>query len=213
LAFAGGEGNPRGLAEWDLAARGSVRTWPYPAGGQVPATAVSSDGHWCLTSWNTTPFSTRMSDKGPVQLIDLTNGRAMILAGAVLWWTDTAGFSAANGVLTVPWHRNTTAWRLSTPAEPIASPTSALCAAYSPDGRRLVLGNTSSEVISVRDSLSGESVLSLTARQTSFMNVGFSPDNNTLFARTQFGELHLWTAPSWDDIAAVEASYLAWIKH
>lgn len=209
--YGGGPRGPRGLAEWNLAAPAAARTWAYAAPGHVPATTVSPDSRWCLASWNTNPFSSRASDLGPVQLIDLQSGRATPLPQAVLWWSGTAAFSPSGTALALPWSRATTAWRL--PAEPLPPLPPALCAAYSPDGGRLVLGNSRNEVICLADAATGEPLFSLPAGHTGFTRVAFSADGNTLAAQSQFGALHLWTAPSWEEIATAERTDPAWIIH
>jgi WD40 repeat protein len=79
-------------------------------------------------------------------------------------------------------------------------------AAFSPDNRRLIAGSGGAEAIRIWDTDSFEPLLNLAAEGTVFSTAAFTRDGNTIGARNQLGQLHLWTAPTLAEIVAVERS-------
>ena len=51
-----------------------------------------------------------------------------------------------------------------------------------------------------------QEVLTLAGEGTMFRFVAFSPDGQTLMARNNQGQLHIWSAPSLETIEKAEAS-------
>jgi eukaryotic-like serine/threonine-protein kinase len=77
--------------------------------------------------------------------------------------------------------------------------------AFSADGRRLASGGDKpNDAVKFWDLATQSELLSLPAEGSSYLNVGFSPDGNTLFAVNFSGLAHFWRAPSWEEIEAVE---------
>ena len=77
--------------------------------------------------------------------------------------------------------------------------------AFSPDGRRLATnGGTADEAVKLWDLSTGRELISLPGQGQVFSSVGSSPDGNWLVTRNMDRQLHLWHAPSWEDIAAAE---------
>jgi WD40 repeat protein len=77
--------------------------------------------------------------------------------------------------------------------------------AFSPDGRRLATnGGTADEAVKLWDLSTGRELVTLPGQGQIPTSVRFSPDGNWLAARNLDGQLHLWQAPSWEDIAAAE---------
>jgi WD40 repeat protein len=69
---------------------------------------------------------------------------------------------------------------------------------FSPDGKRLAIGRNVWDLESRRRLLDGRV---LSGQLLSFHDVRFSPDGNVLGSRgVPHGELHLWRAPSWDEL-------------
>ena len=81
--------------------------------------------------------------------------------------------------------------------------------AFSRDGRRIVTGHSSSQqtlnVVYLWDVATHRNVVALPGQGRGFTFVQFSPDGHALMAINSDGLLHLWRAPSWEEIAAAEA--------
>jgi WD40 repeat protein len=77
---------------------------------------------------------------------------------------------------------------------------------FSADGRRLAAGGDGREAVRLYDADSFLPVLTLAASGSLFQRTAFSPDGTVLAGSNEEGELHLWRAPSWEEIAAAEAA-------
>jgi len=77
---------------------------------------------------------------------------------------------------------------------------------FSPDGQRLATGGDGEEAMKLWDVNSRQVVTTLRGQGSLFYNAAWSPDGNTIGARNLKGVLHLWRAPSWEEIAAKEAA-------
>ena len=77
--------------------------------------------------------------------------------------------------------------------------------AFSNDGRRLAAGSNGQEAVKVWDIETRQEVLTLAGEGSLFEQVAFSPDGRHLLGINAAGSLHLWSAPSWEEIAAAEA--------
>ena len=80
----------------------------------------------------------------------------------------------------------------------------AQAAAFSPDGRRLATGGGSRDAVKLWDLSTHRELLTLTGQGSGFSFVDFSPDGRWLAAANSEGKLHLWRAPSWEEIEAAE---------
>ena len=78
--------------------------------------------------------------------------------------------------------------------------------AVSHDGQRLVAGSTAPEAAKLWDLESHEEVATLAGQGSLFTQPAFSPHGDTIGARNANGVLHLWTAPTWKEIEATEAT-------
>jgi WD40 repeat protein len=77
--------------------------------------------------------------------------------------------------------------------------------AFAPDGQRLVAGSNGIEALKLWDIRTRQEVLTLSGEGQLFERTAFSPDGRHLFGINAAGTLYLWSAPSWEEIAAVEA--------
>jgi WD40 repeat protein/serine/threonine protein kinase len=75
---------------------------------------------------------------------------------------------------------------------------------FSPDGRRIVAGSNGKEAIKIWDADSREDLATLEGKGSLFRNAGVSADGNLIAARNWNGILHVWRAPSWEEIKARE---------
>jgi WD40 repeat protein len=82
-------------------------------------------------------------------------------------------------------------------------------AAFSADGRRLVTGPGGRDAVKLWDLATRRELLSLHAQGQYFFGFGFAPDGDTLMAISLDGHVHLWRAPSWEEIGAAEQRSVA----
>jgi WD40 repeat protein len=76
--------------------------------------------------------------------------------------------------------------------------------ASSPDGRRFATGGGHPEVVKLWDVSTHRELMTLPGQGSLFRFVAFSPDGRCLAACNAKGELHLWCAPSWEEIETAE---------
>jgi len=76
--------------------------------------------------------------------------------------------------------------------------------ALSPDGMRLATSSNGREAVKLWDLSTRRELIMLAGQGSSFGDVAFSPDGRWLAARNMKNELHLWHAPSWEEIEAAE---------
>jgi WD40 repeat protein len=76
---------------------------------------------------------------------------------------------------------------------------------FSPDGKRVATGSAGKEAVKLWDVESRQEVLTLEGQKASSRSSAFSPDGNVLGSLNELGVLHLWRAPSWQEITAAEA--------
>jgi serine/threonine protein kinase/WD40 repeat protein len=76
--------------------------------------------------------------------------------------------------------------------------------AYSPDGKRLAAGSDGQEAVKLWDTETRQEVLTLSGEGSVFFVLKFSPDGRSLLAVNFDGVIHLWSAPSWEEIKAAE---------
>jgi WD40 repeat protein len=182
---------------------GSTLAWKSPPGTMPPSFLVatfSADGERCLISsaarkavvYNLRRGAGEFADVGarcPPQFSPDGN----LLAGRrgfdiKLW--ETATFRE---IATLP------AWT--------KAPTSV---AFSPNGARLAVGNgPGSEGVVLWNPQNYEPVLTLVGNGGGFRGTAFSPDGSRLGSRSTFvpdgdGSLHVWRAPTWEEIEAAE---------
>jgi WD40 repeat protein len=81
-----------------------------------------------------------------------------------------------------------------------------VCVAFSPDGRRLCSSTIGHESIRLWDTTSWEETANLNIDGGAVVPaVRFLPDGNTLVAIDRSQRIHMWRAPSWEEIDAAEA--------
>jgi serine/threonine protein kinase/WD40 repeat protein len=76
--------------------------------------------------------------------------------------------------------------------------------AFSPDSRRLAAGSNGQEAVKLWDVETRQEVLMLSGEGSRFGCLSFSPDGRYLMAINEAGLTHIWTAPTWEEIAAEE---------
>ncbi len=76
--------------------------------------------------------------------------------------------------------------------------------AFSADGRRLATGSNGREAVKLWDMSTYRELVALSGQGSMFKFVAFSPDGRWLAACSWGGQLHLWRAPSWEEIETAE---------
>ncbi len=76
--------------------------------------------------------------------------------------------------------------------------------AFTPDDRRVALGSNAREAVKLFDTESQQEVLTLPGKGAFFHTLNFSSDGRWLGASNQRGMLHLWRAPSPEDLLPSE---------
>ena len=185
------------LHEWDMTTWREVQSWQGPM--WTIAVTLSSDEQKCLALG-------RVGSMCPSALIDLTKGvsfaKELDLASVedVAFSPNGKLFAAASSFGGAKlWE--TADMRANPPLPTYRDPTFSV--SFSPNGRRLAIGGSSS--ITLWDVDGRKQLLSLPAAGSMFYPTAFSPDGNTIGSLSSKGSLHLWRAPSWDDIARAEA--------
>jgi WD40 repeat protein len=79
--------------------------------------------------------------------------------------------------------------------------------AFSPDGQRLAAGSDGSEAVKIWDVESLQELLTLSGQGEQHRRAAFSPDGDALGTMSSGGQLHLWRAPSWEEIEAEEKRF------
>jgi len=76
--------------------------------------------------------------------------------------------------------------------------------AFSPDGKRIAAGSNGQEAIKLWDTETWQEVLTLSGEGSVFARLQYSPDGRYLLAVNITGLVHLWSAPTWEEIKAAE---------
>ena len=183
------------LHEWDLATSRETQSWRGDT--QWPGRSFSPDGRSFLN----------LNYNGTTLLRDMTTGRETAPNLAMKNATG-AGFSPDGKLFASASHQPAARlWDFSTLQE-LATFRGYLqgvhSVAFSPDSKRLATGSDGKEAVKLWDLESYQELLTLAGQGSAFESCAFSPDGNVMAAGN--GKvLHLWRAPSWEEIAAAEA--------
>jgi len=78
--------------------------------------------------------------------------------------------------------------------------------AFSPDSRRLAVGSDDRQAVKLWDLQSFQELVTLPGSSSAYTQTRFSPDGNLLGTMNARGVLHVWRAPSWQEIEAEEGA-------
>jgi WD40 repeat protein len=190
------------IHEMDLETGREVRSWqlesPSPHRHLGWVAGVADNGRWALA----------FSFEGPCRLLDLRTGAEQCGRSDFLRVVDAA-FAPDGSAFVVASEQGFGRLFTTVPLRERAAFHGFLMAAFSadfsPDGGRLAFGGSGQETIKLWDLASNQEVLTLGSEGSLFRSCQFSPDGNLLGALSRDGTLHVWCAPSWEEIAAAEA--------
>jgi WD40 repeat protein len=180
------------LSEWDLRSRQRTHQWTFP----------EHPGHIALAR------------SGDI-LVSRAGGRVAVRRtadGHELWKSQLEGFNPAASshdgrVVAVPSGDGfTKLFDARTGAETARLAGSLLgnhSVGFSPDGQRLAIGSDGLEAVKVWDMGLRQELLTLEGQGSGFGRTAFSADGRFLGSLGLKG-LHLWRAPSWEEIATAE---------
>lgn len=192
------QGRGGDFREWDLQTGNEVRRWRPPTSGFPSKSVFSPDGQWLLV----------LEGDGGGRLRRLVDGEETPFAfdlrqvSAAAFSPDGRWFAAAS-VLGVGqlWDATTVGMRATLQGflQGLHS------VSFSPDGQRLAIGSNGNEAIKLWDVASLQELLTLPGQGSIFSTTAFSPDGNVLASSNSEGLLHVWRAPSLEEIARAEA--------
>jgi WD40 repeat protein len=182
---------------WDLASGARLETWRraiYPDRDYQIGT-ISPDDRWCLT----------IGPDGTGIFRDIVRGRE-VDAHLNARRSYDIEFSADSKLFAVTSDSGARYTKVydTTDRREVARLGGGWSVAFSPDGRRLAIGGGGDEkAIAVWDLESERQLVALAGEGTN--NVRFSPDGNVIGSQNSRGDMYLWRAPTFEEIAAAEA--------
>ncbi len=187
-----------GFCEWDVTSGQEIRSWRLTAPAFPWMSAFSPDEQWLFA----------LDREGTGQLRHLATGQETRL-GPLLKQVSGAAFSpdgrllALVSVLGLGQIWDTTTARTTGTLQGFLQ--GAHSVAFSPDGQRLAIGSNGNEAIKLWDVESLQELLTLKGQGSMFNSTSFSPEDSLLASSNSRGILHIWSAPSFEEIARLEA--------
>jgi WD40 repeat protein len=191
--------------EWDLTTGEKMTNWPGPWYWKCrPATRAE---RWCLMrglSTTNAPYELSLRDLQTGQESHTKLAQGYGYGGAISPNGEHLAIADNRGRISV--------FRIPTLELIVEFPgfiQGAHSTAYSPDGSRLAAGGGGIEAVRLFDSTNYRELLTLPGNGTIFWDTQFSSDGNWLGSLNLNGVLHLWRAPSMEEIAAMEAKQMS----
>ncbi len=185
--------------EWDLVTGQEVHAWLASLEpGPRSAVAFSPDARWSFL----------LDAYGAGRLRNLATSQETLL-DLNLKQVSQVTFSPDGRVLAAVSRLGTCCLWETAPAARIASLQGFLqgmnSVAFSPDAARLAIGGDGQEAVKVWDLESLQELVTLSGQGSLFGALAFAPDHNILAASNGQGILHLWRAPSFEEIERIES--------
>ncbi len=183
---------------WDVTSGRETRRWRLTSPGPTSKSILSPDGQWCLA----------LEGDGSGRLVQSASGQETQFAfnlrqvSGAAFSPDGRWFAAASG-LGVGHLWDTASARMRANVQGFLQGTHSV--AFSPDGQRLAIGSNGNEAIKLWDVGSLQELLTLPGQGSMFNTTAFSPDGSILASANSEGLLHIWRAPSFEEIARREA--------
>jgi eukaryotic-like serine/threonine-protein kinase len=175
-----------------------MESWAFTQPAGLSVNVISLDGRWLAGFGSDGTGSLRNTDTGHEQQLTFDPGRSTHAAFS----PDSRWLAAVNGL------GNCHLWDTTTGQKPAILRgflQGMHSVGFSPDGQRLAIGSNGNEAVKLWDLNSLEELLTLKGQGSMFDSVTFSPDGNLLASTNARGILHVWRAPSFDEIAQHDA--------
>jgi WD40 repeat protein/serine/threonine protein kinase len=192
------QGRDGSFREWDVTSGREIRSWQFGGPGPAWKSAFSSDDQYFVA----------LDGEGSGQSRHLATERDTRLAldlkqvSAVAFSPD-GRLLAAVSILGIGQLYDTGTGRKTATLQGFLQ--GAHSVSFSPDSQRLAIGSNGNEAIKLWDVESLQELLTLKGEGSMFNSVTFSPDGNVLASANSQGILHIWRAPSFEEIARLEA--------
>ncbi|HOY60826.1 MAG TPA: hypothetical protein PK640_22105, partial [Verrucomicrobiota bacterium] len=187
-----------GYRAWDVTSGRETRRWRLASPNPMSKSVLSPDGQWCLA----------LDGDGGGRLLQVASGQETPfpfnlrqVSGAA--FSPDGRWFAAVSVLGVGQLWDTASARMRANVEGFLQGTHSV--AFSPDGQRLAIGSNGNEAIKLWDVGSLQELLTLPGQGSMFNATAFSRDGSVLASANSGGLLHIWRAPSFEEIARREA--------
>lgn len=185
------------LHEWDLTSGLETQSWPGPASFSGWTCLLPDERSFMMIGYGGDIVFRNLAEKKNLR-VELD----VLEAVGPTYSPDGKLFAAASDLgLTKVW--DTATWRLVATLGGVLNGMHTV--AFAPDGQRLAIASDGKEAVKLWATESWQDVFTLDGDGTGFKGAVFSPDGNTLAWGNQTGGLHLWRAPSWEEINAAEA--------
>ena len=183
------------LREWDVTSGREIRSWRLTAPGFPWKSVFSPDEQWLVHS----------DGEGTGRLRHLATGRDAQLelkqVSGTAFSPDGKLLAAVGGLGIGHLYDTATARKTATLQGFLQG---AHSVSFSPDGQRLAIGSNGNEAVKLWDVESLQELITLKGQGSMFNSVAFSPDGSVLASGNSQGILHIWRAPSFEEITRLE---------
>jgi WD40 repeat protein len=184
------------LREWDLTTGSEIQSWLAPRDFSI--WALSPDERWWVgISYEGGTFVRN--------LIDESNAKVSLdhLEGMYAKYSPDGRLFAVASALGYARVWDAATWRQEATLGGFLNGANSI--AFSPDGKRLAIASGGKEAVKLCDTASWQDVLILEGQGYDNRMMAFSPHGNVIGWLNDSGVLHLWRAPSWEEINTAEA--------
>jgi len=186
------------FSEWDLEANREIQSWPAPA--EFEGFGLSPDERLGVgIGWGGDVSCRNLPGHSNTNLpLDALEGWCFVFSpdGVRLAAASALGYARV-------WR--TATWREEATLRGFLNSVNSVI--FSPDGKRLATGGSNpDDAVKLWDVDSWQEVLTLEGAGSQFSPTAFSHDGNAVGTLSGDGILHVWQAPSWEEITAAEAN-------
>lgn len=194
--------NARQCIVWDVDTGGEISSWKLP--NEMRGMAFSHNGDLVITG----------HANGSVTVWDVKHKRGELLGyrhSESVGDQGIAFFPDDGRLVSASWFGDVTTWDLN--AQKILSRQFKMhmqaihSITLSQDAKRMITGGSAGESVKLWDVATHREVAKLMGQGFTFQSVLISPDGNAILAINSSGNPHLWRAPSWQEMKAIEEQY------